>query len=75
MAFENFQRARHSIVSVIWPTMVGPGERSFKIKVLKRLENAILRLLFANAVNTSVLLYVFSTAIKHYVPFNSSTII
>ena len=30
MAIENFQCARHSLVSVIRLTMVGPGEKIFK---------------------------------------------
>ena len=41
MAIKNFQCARNSLVSVIGPTMVGPGEHAFKIKVLRRLENFI----------------------------------
>ena len=50
MATEDFQCARHFLVSVIGPTRVGPAERIFKIKALRWLENAILRLVFANAV-------------------------
>ena len=50
MAIENFQCARHSLVSVIRLTMVGPGEKIFKKQLLRRLENAILRLVFENAV-------------------------
>ena len=42
MAIENFQRARHP-VSNIGHTMAGPGE-IFKIEILRRLENAILKL-------------------------------
>ena len=38
MAIENFQYDRHSPVSVIVPTMVGPGENMFKIKVLRKLD-------------------------------------
>ena len=51
MAIESFQCARHSPVcrSTIGPTMVGPG-KNFKMKVLRRLENTILRLAFVNAV-------------------------
>ena len=37
-AVKNFQCARHSIISVIGPTKVGPGEKIFKNKVLRRLE-------------------------------------
>ena len=48
MAIDNFQCARHSVVSIIEPTKVRPGKKRFKIKVLRRLENAILRLIFAN---------------------------
>ena len=50
MAIESFQCARHLLVSVIGPTRVGPVEKIFIIKALRRLENAILRLVFANAV-------------------------
>ena len=46
MAIENFQCTRHSLVSVIGPTMIGPAEKIFKIKILRRLENASLRLVF-----------------------------
>ena len=35
-------------VSMIGPTMVGLGEKVFKIKVLRRLENVVLNLVFAN---------------------------
>ena len=35
----------HCSVSVIEPTMVGPGENIFRIKVHGRFENAVLRLL------------------------------
>ena len=38
MVVENFQCARHSLVSIIGPTMVGPGEKIFKIKIFRRLE-------------------------------------
>ena len=50
MAIENFQCARHSLVSVIGLTMVGQGGKAFKVEVLRRLENSILRLVFAHAV-------------------------
>ena len=58
MAIENFQRARHTIVyivSIVGPTMVGPG-KIFKTEVLRRLENAILNLVLAN--NRAILLIV-----------------
>ena len=42
--------SRNSLVSVIGPTIVGPGGHIFRIKVLRRLENAMLILVFANAV-------------------------
>ena len=47
MAIESSKSARHSLVcgSTIGPTLVGPG-KSFKIEVLRRLVNAILRLYF-----------------------------
>ena len=35
MALINIQCARHSLVSVIGPTMVGRREEIFKVKVLK----------------------------------------
>ena len=50
MAIENFLCARHSLVSVLGPTMVGPRLKVFKIKVLRRLENAFLRLVVASTV-------------------------
>ena len=50
MAVENFQCARYSLVPAIGPIMVGPEEKIFQIKVLRRLENAILRLVFVDAV-------------------------
>ena len=50
MAIENSQYARNSLVSFTGPTIVGSEEEIFKIKVLRRLENTILRLVFANAV-------------------------
>ena len=55
MAIGNFQCARNSPVFrfIIGPNMVGPGEQIFNIKILRRLENANLRLVFANTVNTS----------------------
>ena len=37
-------------VSTIWPTMVGPGEKIFDMKIFRRLEEAVLRLVLANAV-------------------------
>ena len=50
MAIKNFQCARHFLVSIIWPTMVDRREKFFKLKILRTLENAILRLAFTNAV-------------------------
>ena len=50
MIIESFKGARHSLVSAIGPTMGWNGEKVFKIKVIRRLENIILRLVFANAV-------------------------
>ena len=50
MAMQNLQYARHSLVSTIGPTMVGPGEKNFSMKVLKKLGNAILRFAFVNTV-------------------------
>ena len=38
MAIKTFQCDRHSPVSVIVTTMVGPGENMFKIKVLRKLD-------------------------------------
>ena len=51
MAIESLKCGRHSLVcrSTTRPTMVGP-EKIFKLKVLRRLYNTILRLLFANTV-------------------------
>ena len=37
-------------VSIKGPTIFRPGEKIFKIKLLRKLENAILRLIFANTV-------------------------
>ena len=58
MAIDSFKYPRHSLVcrSTIGPAMVGPG-KIFKMKVLRRLENAISRLLFANTVNTSYMFF------------------
>ena len=50
MAIKSFQCTRNSLISVIRPTMVGHGEKIFKTKVLRKLENAILRLVFGNIV-------------------------
>ena len=50
MAIENFQCAMHFLLSVIGLTMVELGEQIVQLKVLRRLENVILRLVFANAV-------------------------
>ena len=36
--------------STVGPTMAGVGEKIFKTKVLRRLESANLRLVFANTV-------------------------
>ena len=38
-------------VSIMGPTMVGPGEKFSKIKVPKWLKNAIMRLIFANIIS------------------------
>ena len=35
MTIENLQYARHPLVSIMGPTMVGPGEKNFKGKVQK----------------------------------------
>ena len=48
MAIENFQYARQSLVSVIVPTR--PEKNIFKIRALRKLENAILILGFASTV-------------------------
>ena len=47
-----FQSIRHDLVSSVYymAHMVEPAEKFFKIKVLRWLENAILRLAFANTV-------------------------
>ena len=37
-------------VSTIWPTMVGPGEKILDMKIFRRLEKAVLRLVLANTV-------------------------
>ena len=48
-------------VSTIRPNMVGPGEK-FQVNVLKRQENAILRLVFANAIfHKRAILLIFQT--------------
>ena len=39
MTINSFPCARHSLVSAIGLTMVGLGEKSFKIRVLRRFEN------------------------------------
>ena len=65
MAIECTQCARHSIVANI----VEPGEQTFKSKVLKWLETAILMLIFANTVNTSFHYTCFQLRYKHYVAF------
>ena len=51
MAVESFECARHSLLSrsTVGPSRVGPG-KSFKIKVPRRLEYTILRLVFANTI-------------------------
>ena len=46
----------------------------FKIKVLRRLENAISRLVFANTVNASINYKLFQLLCKHSVVFNSSKV-
>ena len=46
----------------------------FKMNILKRLGNAILRLVFANTVNASFNYTFFQLLYKHYVAFNSSKI-
>ena len=53
MAVECFNHARHSILPTFGPTMVGPGEQIFKLKIFRWLEDAILMLIFANTVNIS----------------------
>ena len=50
MAIKDFQCPRHSPESIIGATMAGPVEKNFKVKVLRRLENADLRLVSANKV-------------------------
>ena len=50
MAIKVIRCTRHSFVLVTRLTMVGPREKMFKINVLRKLENAILRLVFANIV-------------------------
>ena len=50
MIIENFQAVRYSLVSSIGPTMVWKGEKMLKIKVIRGVENATLRLVFANTV-------------------------
>ena len=47
-------------VSIKGPTIVGPGEKIFKMKVLRRLENVSLGLVFANTVfHKRVILLIF----------------
>ena len=46
MAMESFQCARHSLG---YMSTIGPG-KIFNIEVLRRLENTILRFVFANTV-------------------------
>ena len=53
MAVECFKYARHSILPTFGPTMAGPGEQIFKLKIFRLLEDATLMLIFANTVNTS----------------------
>ena len=52
ISFKNFQYNRHSLVpvSTIEHSLVGPGEKHSKIKVLSWLENAILIKVLANIV-------------------------
>ena len=60
--------------STIGPTMVGHGEKNFKIKVLRRLENANLKSGFANALNKSSICMLFQLLYKVYVTLNSSKV-
>ena len=66
MTIQNFQRARHSLVPSVYlrPTMVGPGEKLPKMKALRWLENAILRLVFATYTKYFLQLYVLSIVVE-----------
>ena len=47
---ESFRYAGNYLVYIIDPTMVRPAEKVFKIKVIQRLESAILNFVFADIV-------------------------
>ena len=58
------------IQSILWPTMVGLEKYKYiKMNVLRRLENAILRLVFANTLNASFTYTFFQLLYKHYAAF------
>ena len=74
MAIERFQSPRHSFASRVYYKAHHDWARRkiFKIKVLRGLENAILRLVLANTINTSFDYTFFQLFYKHYVAFHSS---
>ena len=63
-----------SFVSIIGSAMLGPTEKVLKIMAFIWLENAILRLVFANRVNTSFDCTFFQLLHKQYVAVNPSKI-
>ena len=61
-----------SIQSVIWAHRGWARRKIFKIKVLRRPESKILRLIFANTVNASFTYTFLHLIYKQYVALNSS---
>ena len=76
MATENFQCAKHSLVSSVYYRVHHSWalRKTFKLKAHRKLETAIFSLVFANTVNASLSYTFFQLFYKYYVAFNCSKI-
>ena len=73
MAIENFQSARHSLAFSVYYRVhrCWARRKNFKIRVLRRPENANLRLVLGNTGNKSFIYVFFQLLYKIYVTFNT----